>query len=276
MIELNIDFKVHLKKYILKHKLFKANHNSIYTLDRILRVIEYVLKTGSSWRTLDLEIFDPDLKWQSIYYHFDKFSKAKVFENVYLEILNEYFKKRRCEKLKYVSVDASMVKNYYASNVGFNGHYKKKKWSKLSLFVDSNGVPISALLVPGNHSDKSLFFRNMKRLKVNINAIKTTNNRCKRYFLADAAYDSQDVRDAIKKKNINPIIWYVKRKRKQPELNKKLDKRETLIYKKRMIVENCFSWLYKNKRLNGRYDKYNRNYYSFMYMGFLRILLKRM
>ena len=63
MIELNIDFKVHLKKYILKHKLFKANHNSIYTLDRILRVIEYVLKTGSSWRTLDLEIFDPDLKW---------------------------------------------------------------------------------------------------------------------------------------------------------------------------------------------------------------------
>lgn len=276
MIKLNLDFKVHIKSYILTHGLFKQNYNSKYSLDTILGVIEYVLKTGSSWRSLDLDIFkNNDIKWQSIYYHFDKFSRAKVFENVYSQILNDYFKKNKSNKLKYLSIDASMVRNYYASNVGFNGFYKKKKWSKLSLIVDSNGFPISALLVTGNQSDKSLFFKNMKRLRINITSNAKNNNKHKRYFLADAAYDSNDIRETIEENNITPLIWHIRRNRKQPELNKKFNKRESVIYRRRMIVENCFSWIYKNKRLDGRYDKYTRNYYSFMYMAFLRILLRR-
>ena len=100
MIELNLDFKTLLKDYIINNELYTPNRNSKYTLDRTLNVIEYVLKTGASWRSLKLDIFkELGIKWQSIYYHFDKFSKAKVFENVYLQLLSKYFKKNKSHKI---------------------------------------------------------------------------------------------------------------------------------------------------------------------------------
>ena len=272
MVKFNFDFKSHIKKYILKNKLFKKNHNSIYDLDYILDVIEYILKTGASWRTLDLAIFKKNnTKWQSIYYHFEKFSKAKVFENVYKELLTTYFKKNKSGKLKYISVDAAFIKNKYASNVAFNGFCKKKKLSKLSLFVDSYGVPLSALLVKGNKNDCSIFDDNWKDMFVEIES-HTNNNKHKRYILADTAYDSKKIHEKIKSKNITPIIWQHGRRKNITKFNK----HEREIYNKRIIVENCFSWLFKNHRIERRMDKLTRNYYSFMYIAFIRILLKRM
>ena len=272
MVKFTFDFKGHIKKYIIAKKLFKKNHNSIYDLDYILDVIEYVLKTGASWRTLDLAIFKKNnTKWQSIYYHFDKFSKAKVFENVYKELLARYFKENKSGKLKYISVDSAFIRNKYASNVGFNGFCKKKKLSKLSLFVDANGVPISALLVKGNRNDCRIFDSNWDDIYVDIQSY-TNNNKFKRYVLADTAYDTQKIHDKIKNKNITPIIW----KRKNRKEIIKFNQREKGIYNKRIIVENCFSWLFQNQRIDKRMDKLTRNYYSFMFMAFLKILLKRM
>ena len=144
MIQLDLSFKDHIQTYILDKRLFKPTVNTKYTLDQILDVIEYVLITGASWRSLNLSIFKPSkLKWQSIYYHFQKFSKANVFKKVYLQLLARYFKKNRSNKLKYLSVDTSFLKNHNASNVAFNGYCRKKQLSKLSLIVDSNGVPIT-------------------------------------------------------------------------------------------------------------------------------------
>lgn len=273
-VTLDVSFKDHLEKYILKHELFKPKHNSIYTLDRILGAIECILKTGASWRSFDLSVFG-DIKWQSIRYHFDKFRKAKVFENVYKQLLEDYFKTNKSGKLKYLSVDASFVRNKCASDVGYNGFYKKKKWAKISLIVDSFGVPISALMVPGNMADSTIFHKNMQNLMVEIKS-NTNNNKHKRYMLADAAYDNNNVRDKINTNNITPIIWHVKRKRKNPEENKKFNKRELKIYNKRIIVENCFSWIYQNERLTKRIDKSTSSYYAFMYMAFMKILLRRM
>ena len=51
----------------------------------------------------------------------------------------------KSNKLKYLSTDTSFVKNEYASDANFNGYYKKKKLTKLSLITDSNGIPLSVL-----------------------------------------------------------------------------------------------------------------------------------
>ena len=161
-IRLNTSFKDHIRKYIIDHHLFTPTTNTKYTIDQILDVYEYILITGSSWRSIDLPIFKlTGIKWQSIYYHFQKFSKANVFENVYKNLLNSYFKQRRSNKLKYLSIDSSFILNAYASNVGYNGFYKKKRLSKLSLIVDSNGIPISAILDKGNRADQSLVQKNV-------------------------------------------------------------------------------------------------------------------
>ena len=234
-------------------------------------VIEYVLRTGASWRTLNLAIFKKnDTKWQSIYYHFVKFSKAKVFENVYRDLLNKYFKKNKSGKLKYLSLDSSFVKNQCASDVEYSGAWKKKRLSKISLIVDSNGVPISALLVKGNLSDQKIAYRNFKNTYIDITST-TNNNKHKRYMLADSGYDSNLMHDKIDEFNITPIIWKMKRRKDF----KKFNKRELAIYNRRSIVENTFSWIYQNRRTNLRHDKKSSNYMSFLFMAFIQIILKR-
>jgi len=269
-VQLNISFKDHIRSAILKRQLFKPTVNTKYTLNQILDVIEYVLITGSSWRSLDLPIFvSTNIKWQSIYYHFQKFYKANIFRIVYKKLLLDYFKKNKSGKLKYLSIDSSFILNAYASNVGYNGFYKKKRLSKLSLIVDSNGIPISALLARGNKSDQTLVRYNFKRLMVDID-YRNTNNKHKRYFLADAAYDVSPVREQILDKGICPIIWKVRRPNYQ-----KFNEHETNIYKHRIIVENCFSWLFKCRRINKRYDKSTNNYMSFVYLAFIRLILGR-
>ena len=104
---------------------------------------------------------------------------------------------------------------------------------------------------------------------VSIDYLKT-NNKHKRYFLADAAYDSALVRAQIVVKNIQPLIWKVRR----PNY-KKFNKHETVIYRKRIIVENCFSFLFKCRRINKRYDKKTTNYMSFVYLAFIRLIIGR-
>ena len=273
MAQLNVSFKDHIRRFILNNDLFKPTTNTKYTLDQILDVIEYVLITGASWRSIDLPIFNNlNIRWQSIYYHFQKFSKVNVFKKVYLQLLDSYFKQNRSGKLKYLSVDTSFLKNYNASNVAFNGYCRKKRLSKLSLIVDSNGVPISALIAAGNHSDQKLFYNNWNDLYVEINGSK--NNKHKRYLLADAIYDTKSIRDTINNKQITPLI--ASNKRNSRNDTRTVSGHHKQIFRKRMIVENVFSWIYQNRRTTGRYDKLNRNYYSFLFMALVKILIRRL
>jgi transposase len=276
---LNFNFKDLIKDYIIDHNILHKRYKSKLNLDDILNVIEYILKTGASWRSLNLPIFKDMYKWQSYYYHFNKWSKLGIFKIIYLSILKKYFKNNKSGKLKYLSIDTSFVKNEYGpiNSVGFNGHYKKKRLSKLSLIVDVNGVTLSALLKSGNKSDQKLLFDNFNDLFIKID-YNGNNNKHKRYLLADSIYYTKDIIDKIKSKNICPIIRYNKRKTKNPILlaSNKMDKYKKKIYKKRIIIENTFSWIYKNRRVNKRYDKNVSNYMSFLYMALIKILIKRL
>jgi transposase len=271
-MKISISFKCHIKQYIINHNLYMHNHNTKYTLDQILDVIEYILITGASWRSLNLSIFyNLNIKWQSFYYHFIKFSKANVFKNFYMSLLTAYFKNNKSGKLKYLSVDTSFIKNYCASNVAFNGYCKKKKLSKLSLIVDSYGIPISALLAEGNHHNFKLMYSNLNNLFIPIKTPSNKyNNKHKRYMLADSIYYSHDIVIKLNDMNINPIIA-----RKKNSL-RRFTFSEKCILKKRMIVENTFSWIFNCKRTNGRYDKSTNSYMSFLFMSLIKIIIKRL
>ena len=173
-------------------------------------------------------------------------------------------------KLKYLSVDTSFIKNYYASNVAFNGYCKKKRLSKLSLIVDSNGIPLSALLVKGNKHDLKIMNVNLNNLFISIEpSLTQSNNKHKRYLLADAIYHSHKTNDEIRQMNITPII--AQKKNSKTKLNRK----QKHILKKRMIVENTFCWIFNNRRTNGRYDKHTLNYMSFLFMALIKIIIRR-
>jgi transposase len=323
-ISLKLSFKACLKQYIEKNNLFKKGPNTRYDLDDILDVIEYILITGASWRSLNLPVFTGKYKWQSIYTHFNRLCKANVFKLVYLDLLSTYLKTNKSGKLKYLSIDTSFIKNEYASDCNF-GWNKKKKCSKLSLITDSNGVPLSALLIKGSISDQKAVFdnfddmfvditqTNIKSADINQTNIKSAdinqtniesadinqtniktdisrtdinqtninnkiNNKHKRYFLADSGYDNKEIRNYVKNINVTAIIVPNKKNTKDREKlkTKKLTKKEKKIYAKRIIIENCFSWLFKNSRVSKRYDKLPLLYFGFLFMAFIKLILKRL
>ena len=103
---------------------------------------------------------------------FPEILESMCIQYVILQLLDVYFKRNKSGKLKHLSVDTSFVRNQCSKHVAFNGYYKKQRLSKLSMIVDSNGVPISALITEGNHNDQKLFHRNWKNLFVEI----TSNN----------------------------------------------------------------------------------------------------
>ncbi len=144
-------------------------------------------------------------------------------------------------KLKYLSLDTSCIKNEYSKDSNF-GYIKKKRTSKLSLIVDSKGVPLSAHLDKGSISDQELLIKNLEDVFVDLVYI-NPNNKSKRYMLADKIYDTKNVRSKIVDLNIKPIIASNKKNTKDQEKLKKkqLTNHEKLIYKKRIIVENTFS-----------------------------------
>ena len=61
-MKLNINFKDIIKEYIINNSLFNTTSKSIYTLNEILDVVEYILITGASWRSLNLSIFKNTIK----------------------------------------------------------------------------------------------------------------------------------------------------------------------------------------------------------------------
>ena len=281
-MKLNISLKELIKNFIIKNGYYKISPSTKYTLNNILDVIEFVLKTGSSWRSLKLNLFTSlngsQIKWESFYYHFNKFKKSKVFEKIYINLLHKYLKINRSGKLKYILIDSSYIKNDNAiEKTNYNPHFGKKKCSKLSLLTDKNGIPLSIIFDYGSKSDSELFESNINNMLVVINNKPHKNNKFKKYLLADSIYDTKNIRNKCILNNHYPLIKSNKRNTKDPAILKenKMSTYEKTIYKKRIKIENLFSWLYKNRRINRLYDKHVSTYMEFLYLALINVLIKR-
>jgi len=119
--------------------------------------------------------------------------------------------------------------------------------------VDAKGVPLVVDISEGNRHDCKLFERAQNKLEES-EIIKVKQN--KRYFLGDKGYDSEKIREVMKKMGYETII--AKRKRKANDVS--LNKKEVKIYRKRIIVENSFSWLKRYAKVDRIYEKNKMSY----------------
>jgi transposase len=79
-----------------------------------------------------------------------------------------------------------------------------------------------------------------------------------RYFLADRAYDTNDIREALIERDIETVI---------PPKKNRLDKTITydkVLYKERNIIERNWLFLKHFRRIFTRYDKLDANYSGFI------------
>jgi transposase len=237
----------HIKKYY-KYK----SPNTKYKLDDILTNIIYVLKTGISWRSLSL---NPTIKWQAIYFHFNRFVRFGIFKKLFLQLRYKYIKNNNSNiKL----IDSSFIMNKYGRNkIARNKFFKNKNCNKISVLTDVNGIPLSVLVNKGTIHDSKFFIEHFNDVKFSF------KNKCKNdfcYLLADKAYESKKIRDELTKSGYALMV--------SPKKNLKtkyyFDK---ILYKKRINVEHTFQRLKVFKRIQIRYDMFIENYYGFLYLA---------
>lgn len=84
--------------------------------------------------------------------------------------------------------------------------------------------------------------------------------------LADAGYDSNKLRQALRSQNNDPHIPG-RKNRKQPV------KCDPFLYRYRKFIEIKFGILKENKRIDTRFDKSDTSYLSFIALGCIKHLL---
>ena len=89
------------------------------------------------------------------------------------------------------------------------------------------------------------------------------------YIIADAAYDSDALREIIVAQGAVAVI----RPRKNRVADRPYDKK---VYKRRNVIERFFHRLKQYRRVATRYDKYANRYLGFVYFAALLITAKKM
>lgn len=245
-------------------------HTQKYTLNDIINAILLFLKNSCSWRNFVYK----DIKYYTIQKNFYKLNKFKIFEETYKENFFKYIKSEskginsKYNKLKYVYTDTTTVYNKYNTDKAKrNKYFKNKKVIKTSLITDSKGIPIDIKIESGNKNDSLILQNQLNELNTkNKNLIKNST------LLADSGYDSTKLTKSkfFKKYIIKPNNRNTKDETKIRELTQK----ETMIYKKRIIIENTNQKIKSFRRLDVLYEKLIHNYIQCTYLGFLYLLFK--
>jgi transposase len=253
--------------------LFQENHiRRKFTLHEIISNLLLILQYGLSYNnTLN------GISGKTLNYYMLIFTKYNIFKNVYTSILEKYIEKNKAQKLKFQSIDTSYVQNKYGvSKFGRNVYYKSKRGYKLSIITDIHGIPISVLLDACNIHDTQFVKEHLCNFLIDPETHKYKKcNKYKQYILADKGYCSSNIKKEIIEKGYELICPKNKRNTKNKKKIVKMTNKKREIYKRRIIVENSFSWIKMNKRINNIHEKKFETYLSFVYLSLIKLICKR-
>ena len=239
---------------------------------RIVKAILYKLKTGIQWHELPMREFFGFTRytWQSVYYHFNKWSQIRVWEDCYSRLLKDY---RGKLDLSMVNLDGSHTPaKRGGQKVGYQGR-KKSKTSNILILTDRQGVAIGwTYPISGEHNDS---FEIRKMTSEIFDRMELLNLRCDGLFLnADAGFDVREFRNLCEQRGINHNIDINKRRgRKQDDENDYLFDNE--LYRGRFSVEQLNAWVDGFKTLRVRYETNAKNWLSFHCLAFAIIFLRK-
>ena len=121
--------------------------------------------------------------------------------------------------------------------------------TKIHMAVDAHGLPIDFEITGGEVHDCKIAPEFIEKLPA------------ADFTVGDKGYDSEEVRDAIRKKSSTPVI---PRKSNSKIGNNDMD---WCLYRYRHLVENAFARLKQYRAIATRYDKLKRNFESMVAMA---------
>lgn len=229
---------------------------------QVVNGILFVLRSGCQWKGLKKEWYGAS---SSLHKRFQEWNESGLWKKIYRLIVKHYQKKRRI-KWKWQAVDSKMVPAPLGGDLtGPNPTDRAKSGSKRHIWVDQRGAPLSIRVTAANAHDVTEIMNLLNRPIVRRpNTLYRVQHLC-----ADKAYDSEEVRSKLRKRNITPHI----RKREYESDVKTPPPLESEKYPaRRWVVERTLSWQNDFRSLRTRWSKKSSNWLAFLYLASTLIL----
>jgi len=136
---------------------------------------------------------------------------------------------------------------------GPNPTDRAKSGTKRHLVTDEKGIPVAVRLSAANVHDIKEALATVEAIPP-IQGPKGRPRKRPDSLGGDKAYDSEDFRNDLRDKGIDPHI----EKRRQENGN---------LGKNRWVIERTFSWLNRYRRLRIRYERRDDIHQAFLYLG---------
>ncbi len=149
------------------------------------------------------------------------------------------------------------------------GKTKRGKGTKWMVLVDGGGLPLGVRLESASPAEVTLAEATLAEVKVP--RPKGRPRTKPERIIADRAYDSDPLRERLKKRGIDLIVPY----RKNSKKRKHEDGRKLRRYERRWIIERTNAWLGQFRRLLVRHEHLLLTYRAFFYLACLWITLRR-
>ena len=239
---------------------------------RIVQAIIYKLKTGAQWRELPMRQFSPKVKtpWQSVYYHFNKWSKDNSWQQLWVQLLKA---NKPNLDLSSIQLDGSHTPAKRGGQaVAYQGRKKCKTTNALFL-TDKQGLPLAmSIPVSGNHND---LFEIEKSFPKMIADLKQSDLKLDGVFMnADAGFDCVALRKICEKEDIIANIDFNKRNSKTLDAIDNQPLLDDLLYLERFCVERTNAWIDAFKTLLVRFETKINTWASFHYLAFALIITR--
>jgi len=206
-------------------------------------------------------------KWQSVYYHFQKWSKDGSWEMVWILLLEKY---KGLLDMSSIQLDGTHTPAKRGGEaVAYQGR-KRSKTSNMLIITDSKGIPLACSdPIAGNHNDAFELVKNVDKM---LNNIRLSNISTEGIFLnADAGFDTTEFRASCFKNGIIDNID--KNKRNGGENESIFDK---LLYKQRFVIERTNAWLDAFKAILVRFETNKTHWKALNLLAFCVILLRQL
>ena len=218
--------------------------------DRLfVEAIFWILRTGSPWRDLP-DCFPP---WQSVYSRFRRWNQQGLWKRILASFHDQ-------ADTEFVMIDGTIVRAHQHANCARDqqdaqalGRSRGGLSTKLHWLCDSLGYPLGLIATAGQRGEAT-----------QANGL---INQCPKrfeYLLADAGYDSDDIRLSVKQRGATAVIKPNPTRSQKPPFDKH-------IYKERHRIENLMAKLKNSRRLATRYDKSAKSYLAFTTLAAIKI-----
>lgn len=235
---------------------------------QVVEAILYRLKTGCQWRELPMkQFFNKSYRWQSVYYHFQKWSKDGTFEKVWQSALANHKQHLDMSSIQLDGTHTPVKRGGEA--VGYQGR-KKCSTSNMLVISDSQGIPLACSEpISGNHNDAYNLIGTMGKM---VSDIRSSGIRTDGLFLnADAGFDTDEFRKYCKQNEIIDNIAINKRNGNNVE-----SLFDEMLYKCRFVIERTNAWVDAFKTLLVRFETNKYHWRALHLLAFCVILLRQL